>query len=436
MKKINITTLGCKVNQYESASFLSQFEERGHQIVSSGTDSDIIVINTCTVTGKASSQSRQELRRALRNNLSAKIVVTGCYTQIASKELAEMQELQGRSVVFVGNSEKDLLVDLALQDKAPLSRIVKDIKQVKEIAPLRVTSFGSRTRAYLKIQDGCNAFCSYCIVPYARGRSRSLPEEKVIEQAILFRDQGYKEIVITGIHLGQYGTDLHPPSNISTILGRLCRTTPDIRYRLSSIEPLEISTELLSTVKKYHNFMPHLHIPLQSGANEVLAKMNRRYSTNQFQEKLDLCHTYIDDLAVGIDVMVGFPGETEDHFHQTHSFLKALDFTYLHVFPYSKRPGTPAADFNNHIPKEIKEKRVQKLRELGDQKKRDFYTRYLGKTRPTLVESKRNVNDQLRGFTDNYIPVVFSGDDTLKKSIIEVKLEKLEKSHVKGKSIQ
>ncbi len=435
MKKIHISTLGCKVNQYESASFQTGFEERGHHIVTADTESDIVVINTCTVTGKAGAQSRQELRKALRKNPRAKIIVTGCYSQLESDEIIAMDELKNRSVSIVGNGDKHLLVDLALQEDAPISALKNDIADRKEISHLPVNRFGSRTRAYLRIQDGCNAFCTYCIVPYTRGRSRSLPVQEVLRQAKIFSEQGYKEIVITGIHVGYYGADLADNIDISSIMSMLCNSTPEIRYRLSSIEPLEISPKIIEVMQENSNFMPHLHIPLQSGNDEILVRRNRRYATGQFKEKLEYCREKIKDIAIGIDILAGFPGETDIQFNQAYEFVDSLDFTYLHVFPYSKRPGTPAASYDSQVDKQVKNSRVEKLRELGEIKKKTFYRRYLDSVRPTLVENKRSKNGLLKGFTDNYIPVSFKGEDELKKTVVQIKLEKGDAKGIIGKVV-
>ncbi len=435
MKKIHISTLGCKVNQYESASFHSSFEQLGHHIVSADTESDIVVINTCSVTGKAGAQSRQELRKALRNNPHAKIIVTGCYSQLASEDIVAMEELKNRSVSLVGNGDKHLLVDLALQEDTTISVLKDEIAKQKEISHLPINRFGSRTRAYLRIQDGCNAFCTYCIVPYTRGRSRSLGENEVLKQAEIFAKNGYKEIVITGIHVGYYGADLPENIDISIIMEKLCRSTPDIRYRLSSIEPLEISEKLLEVMRENNNFMPHLHIPLQSGNDEILLRMNRRYSTSQFKEKIEFCRDKIKDIAIGIDILAGFPGERNDQFIQSLNFIHSLDFTYLHVFPYSKRPGTPAATYEDQIEKNVKNSRVQKLRQLGEAKKNSFYKNFIGSSRSVLVENKRDKNGFLKGFTDNYIPVSFPGDDALMKTIVQVKLDKSTSTGLTGKVV-
>lgn len=432
MKKIQIQTFGCKVNQYESASFHSRFSELGHHIVSAGSESDIIVINTCSVTGKAGAQSRQAVRKAVRNNPDAKIVITGCYSQMAGQEIQSMPELNEKSVCIIGNGDKHFLVDAALNEEFIPITLPSPLTKDTEISPLPIRSFGKRTRAYLRIQDGCNSYCSYCIVPFTRGRSRSLTPTEVLKQAAIFADEGYKEIVITGIHVGNYGIDLSEDVDISSIMDRLCRATPEIRYRLSSIEPTEISKDLLSAMTKNSNFMPHLHIPLQSGSDDILLRMNRRYTTNRFSEIVDLCRNTIEDVAIGIDILAGFPGETDKHFRSTLSFLEDLDFTYLHVFPYSKRPGTPAADFPDQIAGDLKEIRVKSLRQLSDQKKEIFYQRFIGATRPVLVEGKRNRMGLLKGFTDNYIPVSFKGENVLQNSVVQVQIETANATTITG----
>jgi threonylcarbamoyladenosine tRNA methylthiotransferase MtaB len=436
MKKIKIQTFGCKVNQFESASFHSRFQELGHHIVSTGSDSDIIVINTCAVTGKAGAQSRQAIRKAIRDNSDAKIVITGCYSQIGEKELQAMPELKDKSVCIVGNGDKHFLVDAALNENfVPITSPVP-LEKATEVSPLPIRNFGNRTRAYLRIQDGCNSYCSYCIVPYTRGRSRSLPVEEVLNQAAVFADEGYREIVITGIHVGNYGSDLSEDVDISSIIDRLCHATPQIRYRLSSIEPTEISENLLRIMSQNSNFMPHLHIPLQSGSDDILLRMNRRYTINRFAEVIDLCHNTVKDAAIGIDILAGFPGETDTHFSSSLSFLEDLDFTYLHVFPYSKRPGTPAADFPDQISGNIKDLRVKSLRQLSDKKKEKFYKKYIGSIRPVLVEGKRNSMGLLKGFTDNYIPVCFTGENIVRNSVVQVQLEKADATTISGRIVK
>ncbi len=432
-KKFIINTLGCKVNQYESASFLCSFEEAGCRLAGTGEDADIVVINTCAVTGKAGAQSRQTVRRLMRRHPGAKIIITGCYAQMAAQELAEMVDAP---VCIVGNGNKHLLVEAALKE-APcdLTMLMGKIRHKKDICHLPMRRFGNRTRAYLRVQDGCSNFCTYCIVPYTRGASRSLEMPEVLAQARRFQEAGHREIVITGIHVGMYGSDLTDGTNIASLLSELCKNYPDIRFRLSSIEPLEISDSLLQAMSRYENFMPHFHIPLQSGDDSILSRMNRGYDRSTFRSVVERCRNTFPDAAIGIDILTGFPGEGAAEFANSKALLQELDATYFHVFPYSKRPGTPAATFKGQVLKAVREERVAELRSLAEGKKNAFYTRYLNSRRPVLVEHKRNRQGLLTGFTDNYIQTVFQGDDSLMGTIVPVQLERLEGPAVVGQCL-
>ena len=433
MKKVLITTLGCKVNQYESAAFRTGFEDKGLRLVKMGEQADLVIINTCAVTGSAGAQSRQAIRRALKKHSGADIIITGCYAELAAGELSEAPELSGRNYKIIGNSQKDILVQTALGSHASDSTLLLGaIKEADSICRLPVRRFGERSRAYLRIQDGCESFCTYCIVPYTRGPNRSLPVDEVIEQARVFAAEGHREIVLTGIHLGYYGQDLGANQNLVSLLDRLTQATPGTLYRISSLEPLEIDDNLLCLMQERTTIQPHLHIPLQSGNDEILQRMNRRYTTDQFREVIEKCHAAIDDLAIGIDILAGFPGETDHHFRKAQIFLESLDFTYLHVFPYSIRPGTKAADFPDQLSKRIKDERVAALRLLSDQKKSEFYRSQLGRTLPVLVESKRTEDGLLKGVTPNYITVTFAGDSRLLGSITTVQLQELRDNIVFG----
>lgn len=436
MKKVFITTLGCKVNQFESAAFKAGFKDIGMTVVANYEDADLIVINTCAVTAGAGAQSRQTIRQALRHNLSAEIVITGCYAEIAAKELSQEKELVGRSYSLIGNSKKDGLVAGALIKKTGTPEIIMgNISEAREICRLPVRRFGERSRAYLRVQDGCESFCTYCIVPYTRGPSRSLPIEEVIEQAKIFTEEGHKEIVLTGIHLGYYGKDLAENDDLLSLLDKLTIATPQTSYRISSLEPLEINKSLLSLMRERKNIQPHLHIPLQSGNDEILARMNRRYTIDQFRDVINLCHENLPHAAIGIDILAGFPGETNTHFSEAKDFLQSIYFSYLHVFPYSIRPGTEAAKFKEQVPKKIKDSRVVQLRSLSDKKKMKFYQSQLNRTRPVLVEGQRDNDGMLKGFTDNYIAVRFNGPDSLLNSVADVRLLLLKNDTVIGESI-
>jgi threonylcarbamoyladenosine tRNA methylthiotransferase MtaB len=423
MKKVFISTLGCKVNQYESAAFKTRFEEAGHTIVASGENADIVVINTCAVTANAGAQSRQAVRHSVRANPEARIIITGCFTEIGEKELSSEKELLGREYSIVGNSKKDRLVANALENEAEFKQILLgSIEDAKEICRLPVRKFGDRSRAYLRIQDGCESYCTYCIVPYTRGASRSLPRSEVIEQAMAFTAEGHREIVLTGIHLGLYGSDLCGNENLESLLDTVSKATPQTSYRISSLEPTEITDTLLELIRDSNNIQPHLHIPLQSGDDHILSRMNRKYTTSEFRSIVNKCRHNLPDCALGIDVLAGFPGETANHFANTLNFLESLDFTYLHVFPYSIRPGTAAATFSDQISKSMKNSRVATLRELSNRKKGIFYTSQIGKTYPAFIEGKRCEDGYLKGFTSNYVAVRFDGPDSLLNDTTRVKL--------------
>lgn len=427
MKKAFMSTLGCKVNQFETAAFKSQLEQRGIGVTSNLVDADLIIVNTCTVTAKAGAESRREVRRALRQNPQAVVVVTGCHAQLEHEELKQLPDIDTSRLVVAGNDAKDKLISELLDDGRPESTVrpLKEISQISEIAPLRVEKFEGRTRAYLRVQDGCESFCSYCIVPYARGKSRSLPMDEVVRQVSIYQNGGHQEIVVTGIHVGRYGADLSEDCNIVTLLERLCDDFPNLRFRLSSIEPLEINDDLLNLMVAAENLMPHLHIPLQSGDNTILERMNRRYTREQFREVVDKCRRVLPEAAIGIDVMTGFPGETEPMFEQTRELLDTTDCTYLHVFPFSRRPGTRAAAFDDQVDQATKHRRAKILRQLSTQKQHSFYRRFLNSRRIALLETENLSDDSLKGYTDNYIPVVALKPELLPVEPVTVELVEL-----------
>jgi len=436
-KTVAVATLGCKVNQCESAAFQSCFEEQGFRVSPFDAAADVYVINTCAVTAKAAAQSRQLIRRAQRTNPGARVVVTGCYAQIAPQKI---REIGAASLAIVGNANKHQILAAALSDAPHLQSLPQrevnpyfsDIAVQNEMHLLPVKRFQGRTRAFLKVQDGCNNFCSYCIVPHARGRSRSLAGDMVLRQARLYAEEGHKEIVLTGIHVGHYGLDLHPASALLDLLQKLSSALPAMRFRLSSLEPTEISRALLEFMATADNFMPHLHIPLQSGSDAILQKMHRRYTAPQFIEKVHRCNELLPTAAIGVDVLVGFPGETENDFQQTYETVSQLPVTYLHVFPYSRRPGTPAAKMARQVPGEIKDERVALLRKLDHKKRTAFYHSRIGKVHAVLVEAERAAGGLAKGFTDNYIPVHFKAAPDDANRVVAVKLESVQERFVLG----
>jgi threonylcarbamoyladenosine tRNA methylthiotransferase MtaB len=434
MKKIAIATLGCKVNQFESASFASSFVQAGCELVPFSNRADVYVINTCAVTGRAGQQSRQLIRRAIKTNPEARLVITGCYAQMAPQSILDLTD---QPLCLVGNGNKHLVVASALAESGcDLTVLMDNVGRKKEITPLPVTRFPDRTRAFLRIQDGCNNFCSYCIVPYTRGRSRSLPLAQVLEQAAEFARQGYLEVVITGINVGKYGLDLAEGENLVSLLARLCRDFPGIRFRLSSVEPTEVDDRLLTLLAGQANFMPHLHIPLQSGDDTILHIMNRRYRAADFARVVVRVREAVPAAAIGCDVLSGFPGETDQASSNTHRLLAELPVSYLHVFPYSRRSGTLAATMKNQVPTPLKEDRVRDLRALDRRKRDDFHRRHLGSVQQVLVERRNAGSHLLQGFSENYLPVVFAGPAHLEGSVVPVRLHRLEGDAIFGSAEQ
>ncbi|MBU0680413.1 MAG: tRNA (N(6)-L-threonylcarbamoyladenosine(37)-C(2))-methylthiotransferase MtaB [Proteobacteria bacterium] len=429
--KVAITSLGCKVNQYEAASFHSSFEARGVEIVPFSQVADIYVINTCAVTNKAGAQSRQAIRRVFKKNDTARVIVTGCYSQVAALDILEIVD---QPVCIVGNGFKHLLVDFALAtDYCDVEMYMADIGKVRDYCHLPVRTFSGRTRAYLKIQDGCDNYCSYCIVPMTRGRSRSELPEIALGQARMFVESGYKEIVVTGIHVGKYGLDLADrPDTLASFLDQVTALNPETRFRLSSLEPNELRADILALFATKENLMPHFHIPLQSGDDRILKRMNRHYTTAEFKDIVTKIHTRLPAAALGIDVLVGFPGEDDQAFQNTYDLLNDLPFTYLHVFPFSRRPGTAAAQRKDQVAVHIKDERVRILRALSQGKQQDFYRRFIGTSHKVLAENKGNKLGLMRGFTENYIPVYFDAPAALAHTVVKVRIDRVEGEQVFG----
>ncbi|MDP2105222.1 MAG: MiaB/RimO family radical SAM methylthiotransferase, partial [Desulfobulbaceae bacterium] len=364
-------------------------------------------------------------------NPGARVVVTGCYAQIATQEVLELAD---SPICVVGNENKHLLVDIALSRRmCDLEIYLGDISKKKEICDLPVRRFPGRTRCYLKIQDGCNNFCSYCIVPYARGRVRSLVPERVMDQVAVFVREGYRELVLTGIHVGMYGQDFEPKGSLLTLVERLAGEQYGMRYRISSLEPGELSRELLDLMAASSQFMPHFHLPLQSGSSSVLGRMNRKYTVEEFVQVVDMVLAVMPHAAIGLDVLTGFPGEDNIEFEQTLRLIERLPISYLHVFPYSKRPGTPAATMPDQVPAPVKEERAARLTALGKEKRRLFYGRQLDTVHRVLVEGSKNRYKMLKGFTENYIPVYFHGPASLENEIVEVVIEQVKGIDVFGR---
>lgn len=403
--KIAITTLGCKVNQFESAALSDMITSMGHKLVRFSEPADIYIVNTCTVTGKTDFQSRQMVRRANRTNPDAAIIVTGCYAQVSPDHFLNLDGVR----LVTGNAEKDRLPELIAGLDTTLSKkvLVGDIKEAGAISRLAPSSFPGRTRAFIRIQDGCDSSCAYCVVPSVRGKSRSMPLENAGTQIKRLAAAGHLETVLSGIHLGMYGKDLMPALTLADLLRFLDEHSPIRRIRLSSIEPQEISQEIVDLLAGSEAFCPHLHIPLQSGDDEILAAMNRNYDSGFFAELAGRLFRSIPGLAMGTDIIVGFPGETEKNFENTVDLVNSIPFSYLHVFPYSDRPGTAASTMKGKVPAEVKSRRAAVLREIGVRKRQSFAEKFTGKRLSVLVESRKDRETGcFKGFSENYIPVL------------------------------
>jgi threonylcarbamoyladenosine tRNA methylthiotransferase MtaB len=407
MTTVAIATLGCKVNQFESESLMDSLEQRGYSLVPPGEKADIVIINTCTVTHRADFQSRQMIRRAVRSNPGSLVIVTGCYSQVAPDATERMEGV----AYLLGNSEKVKIPDLLpLMQQGRQPRVqVGDILKERVFRDVPLHSFHRHTRAFLKIQDGCNACCSYCIVPYARGPSRSLPPEKVLENLMRLKEKGFKEVVLTGIHIGGYGLDLSPASSLKTLLKGIEQEDSPSRIRLSSIEPLDFSAGLIELLSGSSKVCPHLHIPIQSGDDGILKRMNRNYDCSFLFRLIREIHERIPGASIGADVIAGFPGESEERFESTYALVDSLPFSYLHVFPYSKRRGTPASAFSGTVGDRVIKMRAERLRKLGKEKRLAFYRRFLHEKMEVLMEGRAGKSkDRLKGLSKNYVPVLLS----------------------------
>ncbi len=405
--RIAFSTLGCKVNQYDTAAIQSSISgSRDYTIVPFDDEADIYVVNTCTVTGKGDVESRRLIRRAIRRNNKARVIVTGCYAQTRPEEIAKVE---GVSMVL-GNEEKYAFMDYLknYEDDSNDHKIfVGDISHTLMISRPGFTEFPARTRAFVKVQDGCDSRCSYCIVPFARGESRSLNPDDAVRQVRSLDQSGYKEIVLCGVHLGGYGRDLAPKASLSSLIERMLTETDIQRVRLSSIEPREITDKLIDLVASEERICKHFHIPLQSGDEDILLKMNRNYTPEFFGDLILKIRGRIEDAGIGCDVMVGYPGEEDHHFRNTHSFIGRLPVTYLHVFAYSPRHGTAAYDVRETVKGDVKRKRSDAIRGLGERKNREFKNRYIGKVVDVLIEEEEDeMTGLLKGYTGNYLKVL------------------------------
>lgn len=417
-KTVALYTLGCKVNQEEGAAILGLFETAGWQVADFEDKADLYIINTCTVTHLADRKSRQMLRRARRNNPNAIVLATGCYAQVAKEKIAQIEGVN----MIIGTDDRANIVNLVENYLHECKNGQKTFMQVSDVAKATefvaintVNPHQSRTRANLKIEDGCNQFCSYCIIPYARGPVRSNPPEQVLLQAQALVKEGFKEIVLTGIHTGAYGTDLADKVNFAGLVKRLACIEGLERLRLGSIEPLEVTDELLKVVQTHTNICPHFHIPLQAGQDDILKAMRRNYTTAYYRSLLTKIRYIIPNVAITTDIMVGFPGETEAMFQSGLAFAKEMAFAKMHVFPYSVREGTLAVSLPNQVGTKQKTARAAALGSLAIASEKAFAENYIGQTIKVLWEQTEKKQGGLYyvGHTPNYLPVAVCGEHKL-----------------------
>jgi threonylcarbamoyladenosine tRNA methylthiotransferase MtaB len=429
--KIAITTLGCKINQYDSAVIQSRLEAR-HSFVSFAEQADCYVINSCTVTDRADWEARQLVRRAKRLNPAAKVLVTGCYAQVSPEEVSRVS---GVDYVVGLNRLDDLVRFVETTPELATQIAVSDVKRERGVPVLGTRALPGHTRAFLKIQEGCNYSCTYCIIPTARGLSRSVTPREVMEQVGQLADAGYKEIVLTGIHLGGYGHDLSPRMDLTTLVEMIAESGLIRRLRLSSLDPREVPDQLLDLIGESDVICPHLHICAQAGEDEILKQMRRNYDTAYYRALLDRVRERLPEAALGSDIIVGFPGETDEQFERSLEFFAALPLTYFHVFPYSSRRGTIAASLPDPVLASIKKSRARRMRELGGQKKRDFYAGFLGQRVSVLVETKVDKTSGFsRGFSRNYLPIAVAAAGDLANQEIEVRIGDIRNGWLTGEA--
>ena len=414
-------TLGCKVNQYETQALEQLFSQRGHTLVSFEDAADVYIINTCTVTAVSDKKSRQVIRRARKEAPDAVIAVCGCYPQ------THPEDMDALSIDLVSGTGDRLgfveLVEQAARERRPINAL-DDAMQRRDFEVLPAGGLEGRTRAMLKVEDGCVNFCSYCIIPYARGRIRSLPLAQAVEQAKGLFAQGYREIVITGIEISSWGQEFRDGSSLIDLMEAVCAAVPECRIRLGSLEPRTITPEFCQRAAKLPNLCPHFHLSMQSGCDTVLKRMNRKYDSARYYQSVEWLREYFNNPGITTDLIVGFPGETDEEFQQTLDFIRKCAFSAMHVFPYSKRPGTPAAARKDQILNAVKEERAHTAAAVAREMEQTYLVRWVGQTVPVLLEEQRD--GAWRGYTAEYAPVAVSCDDDLHNQVRQIRLERVE----------
>jgi len=421
MPTVAFHTLGCKVNFYDTEAIWQMFKKEGYTQVDFESEADVYLINTCSVTNTGDKKSRQMIRRAIRRNPDAIIAVTGCYAQTAP---ADILAIPGVDIV-IGTQDRDKLIPLIreFQQKRQPINAVRNIMKTRTFEELDVPEFADRTRAFLKIQEGCNNFCTFCIIPWTRGLSRSRAPEKVLEQARKLAAAGYEEIVLTGIHTGGYGDDLEN-YKLHDLLRDLDKIDGLRRIRISSIEASQVTDEMIEVLMSSPKMCRHLHIPLQAGDDDVLRRMRRKYTTEEYAATIEKLHRVMPGVAITTDVIVGFPGETDEMFENGYRFMKRMKFAEMHVFPYSKRSGTPAARMDNQVDEEVKNERVHRLIDLSEEMQLAYASQFVGQVLEVIPERtvKHAETGMLGGYSDNYLQIVFPGSEDLIGKVCRVRL--------------
>lgn len=417
--KVKFITLGCKTNYYESQAMSELFRQKGYTIADKSETADIYVINTCTVTGTGAQKSRQHIRKAKKENPSAIVAVAGCYAQTEPEAAAA---LDGVDVVIGTNGKKNIVEYVEKAIDGEKVSYFEDMTHFCEYEELCITDEQSRIRATIKIQDGCDNFCTYCIIPYARGRVRSRNPENILSEVKKLAEAGYPEIVLTGIHLDSYGKDFGYKTKLIDVIENISEISGIERIRLGSLEPVVITEEFVKRAKKLKNFCPHFHLSLQSGCDATLKRMNRHYTTSQYENAVNLLKENFPDVAITTDIMVGFPGETDEEFELSYNFCKKIEFMQMHVFKYSKRKGTKAAIMENQVPESIKDIRSEKMLVLSKKMHENFYNKYKGKKATVLIEEKKKGN-LYHGTLSNYLDVYVKSESDISNKLIETVIE-------------
>ncbi|HPT91027.1 MAG TPA: tRNA (N(6)-L-threonylcarbamoyladenosine(37)-C(2))-methylthiotransferase MtaB [Acetivibrio sp.] len=433
MKRVAFCTLGCKVNQYETEALSGIFRKAGYNVVDFEEEAEVYVINTCTVTNLSDRKSRQMIRKAKKNNKNSVVIVVGCYAQTAPEEVSKIEGVN----MVIGTKDKGKIIEYIKEMETGGDKLnfVEDVMKVREFEELGVDVYRERTRAFIKIQEGCNQFCSYCIIPYARGPVRSREEKNILNEITSLARKGYKEVVLTGIHIASYGKDIKTTSLID-IVKKVHEIEGIERIRLGSIEPTLINEEFIESIKSLKKVCPQYHLSLQSGCDRTLKRMNRKYTTQDYRKSVALLRENIKDVAITTDIMVGFPGETDEEFEETYRFLQEIFFASMHVFKYSPRKGTSAATYPNQVSPEKKEERSNMLINLAFDMKVSYNKGYIGKVLPVLFEQEvKEMEGYVEGLTPNYIRVVCEGNGELEGKILNVLLKEAVSDYMTGEII-